>query len=111
MSFTDERGTIRDLVGAVDSITHIHTVEGAVRGNHVHNHTTQWTYVVKGCLLIADGDTRTYLRDGAMIEHKPGTPHAWLALVDTDCLVFTRGPRSGEDYESDTIRLDTPLIS
>jgi hypothetical protein len=46
-----------------------------------------------------------------MVEHKPGMPHAWKALEDTVCLVFTKGPRSGEGYESDTYRLDDPLLS
>ena len=41
----------------------------------------------------------------------PGDPHAWKALEDSECLVFTRGPRSGENYEEDTYRLDTPLLS
>jgi quercetin dioxygenase-like cupin family protein len=46
-----------------------------------------------------------------MVVEEPGVPHAWKALGDTVCLVFTRGPRSGADYESDTTRLDKPLLS
>jgi quercetin dioxygenase-like cupin family protein len=109
--FTDERGVIQDLVGEVDSITEIFTVAGAVRGNHVHRLTTQWTYVVSGNLLIVDGATNIVVGPSLMVEHKPGTPHAWKALEDTVCLVFTKGPRSGEGYESDTYRLDDPLLS
>ena len=37
--------------------------------------------------------------------------HAMIALEDTEMLVLTMGPRSGNDYESDTYRLDEPLIS
>jgi quercetin dioxygenase-like cupin family protein len=47
---------------------------------------------------------------GEVVKHPPGTPHAWRALEDTECLVFTLGPRSGEDYESDVIRLEEPLL-
>lgn len=42
---------------------------------------------------------------GDMACEEPGVPHAWKALEDTTVLVFSRGPRSGEAYESDTIRL------
>lgn len=109
MTFTDERGAIEDLVGPVDCITRIFTAKGAVRGNHVHEHTTQWTFVISGVLLIASAGKREMVHPGEMVVHEPGTPHAWQALTDADCLVFTRGPR-GEDYESDTIRLKDPLL-
>ena len=36
--------------------------------------------------------------------------HALRALEDSELLVFTRGPRGGKEYETDTYRLDTPLI-
>ena len=39
-----------------------------------------------------------------MLEH-----HAVHALEDSVFMVFTRGPRGGDDYESDTFRLETPL--
>ena len=55
--------------------------------------------------------TETLLGPGQIIVHRPGEPHAWKAVEDTDCLVFTRGPRAGDKYESDTFRLDVPLIS
>jgi quercetin dioxygenase-like cupin family protein len=110
--FEDDRGVIQDLLDVpVDSVTRITTVEGAVRGNHYHKRTTQWTYVLTGSLLVTNGHTEMVVDAGAMIVHAPGDPHAWKALEDTDCLVFTRGPRSGEDYETDTTRLEEPLLS
>ena len=33
------------------------------------------------------------------------------ALKDTKLLVLTKGPRGGKEYESDTFRLENPLIS
>lgn len=111
-SFEDERGRIQDLiVGApIDSVTRITTVKGAVRGNHLHKLTIQWTYVLTGCLLMANGATEVSVGPGEMVVHRPETPHAWKAIEDTDCLVFTLGPRSGEQYESDTYRLEKPLL-
>lgn len=107
--FEDERGEILDLEGDT-AITHIHTVRGAVRGNHVHKETTQWTLVTSGWLEMSDGKRRFKVLPGEIVTHSPGEPHAWKAMEDTDCLVFTLGPRSGENYESDTFRLEEPLL-
>ena len=112
--YEDERGVIQDILGPVDSVTHITTRAGAVRGNHIHYRTTQHTWVLSGRLLIVtdDGrqqDKRVYSRGDMAIE-KPSVAHAWLALEDTEVLVFTKGPRSGEGYESDTERLKVPLL-
>ncbi len=101
-------------LGPVDAVTYIFTKCGAVRGNHTHYQTTQWTWVLSGKLLIVTENelgkqTHTYL-PGQMAKEDPGVSHAWRALLDTECLVFTRGPRSGENYESDTHRLEIPLI-
>jgi quercetin dioxygenase-like cupin family protein len=109
--FEDERGTIEDLFdGEPVYVTRIITHDGAVRGNHFHRHTEQWTLLCSGRLLVASGSERDLLNPGDMVQHPPGQPHAWQSWADgTECLVFTKGPR-GEDYESDTIRLDDPLL-
>jgi quercetin dioxygenase-like cupin family protein len=110
--FEDDRGVIQDLLaGPVDAVTRITTREGKVRGNHFHRQTTQWTYILTGRLRMVCGGHQFVARPGAMVTHEPGISHAWKALEDTDCLVFTRGPRSGEGYEDDTIRLDEPLLT
>jgi quercetin dioxygenase-like cupin family protein len=110
-SFEDERGKIEDLIeGPVDAVTRIFTHKGAVRGNHYHRHTTQYTYVLTGSLLVASGDTETIVSSGEIFVDRPGVPHAWKALEDTDVLVFAQGPRAGKAYEQDTIRLVEPLI-
>src|SRR5208282_3201299 len=51
--FEDERGVIQDLLGPVDAVTEIYTRKGCIRGNHIHQQTTQWTYVVSGEILFA----------------------------------------------------------
>jgi dTDP-4-dehydrorhamnose 3,5-epimerase-like enzyme len=113
--YEDERGVIQDLlVGSFDAVTEIFTKRGAVRGNHYHELTTQWTYIVSGKLLILT-QTPEEKKQGAISQHiywpremaceAPGVVHTWQALEDTTVLVFTRGPRSGEAYESDTYRV------
>lgn len=113
----DKRGVIQDLLGAVDSVAEIRTAAGAVRGNHVHHRTVQWVYIVSGLLQVAwgsepgDGVRTAVLGPGVLHEEPAGIPHAWKALRDTTVLMFTRGPRAGSAYESDTARLEVPLLT
>lgn len=113
--FEDERGVIQDLLGPVDAVTVIFTKAGAVRGNHVHEKTIQWTYICTGKLTTAyiddDGVHLTTALPGDLVTEPAGIPHAWKAVEDTTVLVFTKGPRSGEAYESDTKRLGTPILT
>jgi uncharacterized RmlC-like cupin family protein len=108
--FEDERGVIEDLLGRIDAVTMITTHAGAVRGNHVHARTTQWTYVVSGLIRFAwtddDGVHTADNGPGVLVTEPAGVPHAWQALADSRVLVFTRGPRSGQAYETDTTRLE-----
>ena len=110
--FEDDRGVIADLIAEpLDSVTQIFTRKGAVRGNHVHEETVQWTYVVSGALVMAhrkpgdDLPVSWTVHPGELVCDNPGVAHAWRALEDCTVLVFTRGPRSGANYESDTQRL------
>jgi quercetin dioxygenase-like cupin family protein len=114
--FEDYRGVIEDLIaGRVDAVTRIFTRAGHVRGNHIHQRTSQWTFIVSGklrtVLLEDDGPHESTREPGDFFPEPPGVPHAWEALEDTTVLVFTRGPRAAGDYESDTIRLLVPLIT
>lgn len=113
--FEDARGIIRDiLTSPIDCVTHIITNQGAVRGNHIHHHTIQWVYVIRGRLLVvtqtASGRHQHTYGPGELACDPPGVAHAWKALKPTEVLVFTKGPRSGEGYETDTERLAVPLL-
>jgi quercetin dioxygenase-like cupin family protein len=108
---TDDRGDITDLAGRVDAVTVVRTKKGAVRGNHLHNQTEQWTYVASGRLFVTDGNREEEVGPGGVVYDRPGSPHAWRALEDTVCVVFVKGPRAGNNYEADTTRLEIPLIA
>lgn len=111
-AFEDVRGTITDLIEQpINAVTRIQTRAGAVRGNHLHELTTQWAYVITGRLVVVTASGRVTVGPGEMVVNEPGEPHAWQALEDTDCIVFACGPRAGSHYESDTIRLDEPLLT
>lgn len=108
ISHTDSRGVILDLVvGRMDAATLISFEVDAIRGNHVHAETTQWTYVLEGEIIAhsikSDGQpiSQTFGR-GDMFVSFPGEPHAIKAKEKSQVIVFTQGPRSGEDYASDT---------
>ena len=110
--FTDERGTIQDRLTGVqlDSVTHIHSLKGAVRGNHYHAETKQWTYVLSGVLRVmtripGQAPQEDFAHPGTLFLSPANEHHAWEAVEDCEVLVFTEGPRSGANYESDTVRL------
>lgn len=109
-NYTDDRGYIMDvLVEPFDSATLVFTLPGSVRGNHYHRKTHQWTYVLSGSLAIVTSEAgkveEGVLSAGEMMLSPPMQSHAWKALEMTLALVLTRGPRSGDGYESDTYRL------
>jgi hypothetical protein len=40
----------------------------------------------------------------------PSEHHALKSLEDSELMVITKGPRGGKEYETDTFRLDIPLL-
>ncbi len=117
VNFRDERGVITDLIEAeeINAVTLVTFCKGAIRGNHVHKHTVQYNYLLRGSIelvtQIADGQRQSMvLGPGELAAVGEMEQHALRALEDSELLVFTRGPRGGKEYETDTYRLDTPLI-
>ncbi|PDT06942.1 MULTISPECIES: cupin domain-containing protein [Rhizobium] len=117
-AFKDARGEITDLLEneTINAITRITFSKGAVRGNHYHEQTTQWNYVISGRIklvsqLPGEPVVEIVMNPGELFVTKPHVRHALVGLDDADLLVFTRGPRGGKEYESDTFRLDVPLAT
>lgn len=117
-SFSDARGDITDLLEneTINAITVVTFRKGAVRGNHYHRHTTQWNYVMSGCIRLVTqmpgiSARETIMRPGDLVMTGPDERHALQGLEDSTLMVFTKGPRGGKEYESDTYRLDVPLIA
>jgi len=117
INFQDDRGTITDIFknGAKDHVTVIFSKKGAVRGNHYHEVSTQYTYVVSGQLTMLSrkvGEAKIekhVLKAGDIMTHGPNEAHTLIADEDTIFLAFADGLRGGEDYEKDTYRLEVPL--
>ena len=113
----DERGKIVDLVENqnINAITFISFTKNAVRANHFHKKTTQWNYITKGKVKLVtqfgDGPIEEkILEKGDFALTVPMEKHALVGLEESEMLVFAEGPRGGKEYESDTFRLDKPLV-
>lgn len=112
----DPRGTITDILDGVpvECVTLLTSRKGAVRGNHYHNKTTQYTYVLKGRfkLYTQRAGQRIAARvvgTGELVITPPKERHAFVALENSLLIACAHGPRSGRSYEADTYRLQTPL--
>lgn len=117
VNFKDARGEITDLIDGrnINAITLITFVKGAIRGNHFHKNTTQWNYLLKGKVKLFSKSEKgeieeSILLPGNLISTEPMEAHALEAIDNSELLVFTEGPRGGEQYESDTFSLKTPLV-
>jgi len=111
----DARGEITDIVENVsfDSLTLITSARGAVRGNHFHKETTQYTYILSGsCRYYSqkpgEAVEQATVGKGDLVVSPPS--HAFEALEDSELLAFCKGPRAGSQYEIDTFRLAEPLV-
>lgn len=118
INFEDERGFIQDILinAPTEHATLIFSKAGAVRGNHYHKDTVQYTYVLDGSIEYhykEDGGTAgvEVMKKSDFIETPALEQHALKALTDATFLVLTRGPRGGDAYESDTFRLSEPLVT
>lgn len=108
----DERGKIMDIL-TNEPIEHVNIIsfkKGAVRGNHYHKESAHYNYVLKGNLKVLTKLTRgkiqtRTLTPGELFFISPMERHTLIALEEAEILVFTRGPRGGENYEKDTYRL------
>lgn len=113
----DDRGAIADIITNFPC-EHValvgFTQKGDRRGDHVHKETTQLAYICRGSVEVrTQGEDlfiiKSYLMTGDYIIHEPGESHAFIAQEGTLMLVLTHGPRGGDNYESDTFRLEQPL--
>ena len=115
-TFKDARGVITDILERtdVDSITILTSKKGAVRGNHYHKKTTQYTYVLEGKFRLYTQDEgenvkQKIIKKGDLVTSPPLERHAFVAMEDSLILAICKGPRAGENYEDDTFHLEKPI--
>lgn len=110
--FSDARGDIFDIVE--EKVGHIGMVtfkKGAVRGNHYHKESTQYSYVLEGelTLVLSDPDgsnpQEVHLVPDMLSVIPPLTVHTYTALTDARMLDITTLSRTDDGYEMDTVKL------
>tara|TARA_B110000444_G_C18508287_1_gene441096 strand:- start:30 stop:404 length:375 start_codon:yes stop_codon:yes gene_type:complete len=113
----DDRGLIIDLLEKknINAITLITQKKDKVRGNHYHKKTIQWNYLLSGKIKIYAKKNNSKqkmitLKKGDLVVTDINEAHAIKAVVNSQFLVFTQGPRGGKEYENDTFRLSKKLI-
>lgn len=111
--YSDERGIITDLLnknlGHVGLIT---TKKGAVRANHYHKTSIQYSYILSGKfeVLVAKFDEvekveKIILNSGDLITINPLVIHTFRALEDSDMIDMISQSREGTSYEEDVFRV------
>lgn len=112
---TDERGTIADVFYQAD-LHHVAIIDsnqaGIVRGNHYHKQTTQHVLVTRGKLRYwwqaldkSQPPQSVVVGVNELVSTPPNEIHALEILEPNTFIVFSSGPRGGQDYESDTFRV------
>jgi len=122
-NFKDKRGKIIDIFvnNPKDHCTLVTFNKGAIRGNHFHKKSIQYSFVVSGKLFMISAKVnkngniigkikKEILRENSLVAHKPFYAHAFKAITKANLLAFVDGKRGGRDYEKDTFRLEIKLI-
>ena len=111
----DNRGIISDILENenINAITLITIKKGSIRGNHYHKKTYEWNYVISGKMKLVTKKKglkkSVVLSPGEIAVTVPYEHHALVGISSCKVLVFTKGPRGGKEYESDTFRLKKPI--
>ena len=122
-NFKDNRGKIIDVFvySPKEHCLIVTFTKGAVRCNHYHKKSTQFSFVLNGKLdfYFAKIDKKTgkikkinkkIVKKNTFITHKPFEAHAFKARSSSILVAFSCGVRGGSKYEKDTFRLKEKLI-
>ena len=111
--FEDDRGKIFDLLDD-EVIMHVGIITsepGAIRGNHFHEITKQFNYIIKGKAKLnikyVDNGTEELFEVGVgdLISIPPRVVHTFTAIDYFVMLDLNTLSRSDDGYEKDTIRV------
>ena len=111
--FSDRRGDIFDILE--DKVGHIGIVtftKGAIRGNHYHKKSVQYSYVLDGKIELTvsrvDGSRKKkyILRKDTFTTIPPRMIHTYKGLTKAVMLDMTTLSRMDDGYEKDTVRIE-----
>ena len=122
-NFEDKRGKIIDIFVNLpkDHCSIITFNKGAVRGNHYHKKSCQFSFLLSGELDFYFGKVdkkngklkklkKKTIKKNTLITHKPYEAHAFRSKKNSIMIAFSCGVRGGKNYEKDTFRLKTKLV-
>ena len=122
-NFEDKRGKIIDVfVNSPKEHCLIVTFKkGAVRGNHYHKKSVQFSFLLSGELdfYFAKIDKKSgnikkikkkNIKKHTFITHPPYEAHAFKSKKNSVLIAFSCGVRGGNKYEKDTFRLKNKLV-
>ena len=110
--YSDTRGAIADLVNEkLHHVGLINTNTGKIRGNHYHNKSIQYSYILSGKfeVLVANIDDlkkveKMILNYGEIIIIQPKIVHSFKAIENSIMIDMTSESRASDGYESDVIK-------
>ena len=110
INFSDRWGYIRDLFqnSPKDHCSIVTFNKGAVRGNHYHKKSTQYSYLLSGKLTLRyskvdkNGNikgkiNKKIIGPNILITHRPYEAHAFIANKKSLMIAFADGLRGGKD--------------
>jgi dTDP-4-dehydrorhamnose 3,5-epimerase-like enzyme len=122
-NFEDKRGKIIDIFVNLpkDHCSIITFNKGAVRGNHYHKKSCQFSFLLSGELDFYFGKVdkkngklkklkKRTIKKNTLITHEPYEAHAFRSKKNSVMIAFSCGVRGGKNYEKDTFRLKTKLV-
>lgn len=112
--FIDERGIIADLLNEpINHIGLITTEKNAIRANHYHKLSTQYSYILQGKfeVLIAHFNQPNNIKKlivnvGELITIPPKVIHQFKAIDRSIMIDMISESRAGSGYEEDTVRVN-----
>jgi len=122
-NYEDKRGKIIDIFVNLpkDHCSIITFNKGAVRGNHYHKKSCQFSFLLSGELDFYFGKVdkkngklkklkKRTIKKNTLITHEPYEAHAFRSKKNSVMIAFSCGVRGGKNYEKDTFRLKTKLV-
>ena len=116
--YEDGRGVIESIINnkQFSSVLRITSAKGSVRANHYHKEDYHYCYLESGEMDYYDRQvgseyppTVTKIKSGDVFYTGPMIEHAMKFTEDSVFWCFSKLSRNQDNYESDTVRLKTPL--
>jgi len=112
-AFEDDRGKISDLINEpINHVGLITTEKDAIRANHYHKLSTQYSYILSGKFEVLlssvddpDNKKKIILNAEELITIPPKVIHKFKAIENSTMVDMISESRAGTNYEKDVVRI------